>query len=39
MGWRQRFETVEPCRAIAKYAVDGNAQNLERWAAEVGETD
>lgn len=35
VDWRQRFETPEQCRRIAKIAVEANEQNLDRLAAEA----
>jgi uncharacterized protein YndB with AHSA1/START domain len=38
VGWRQLFETAAECRRIARFAVDGNEQNLDRLAAHLFET-
>lgn len=35
VDWRQRFDSPEQCRRIAKFAVEANEQNLDRLAAEV----
>ncbi len=35
VGWCQSFETADVCRRVARYAVDGNEQNLDRLAAHL----
>jgi hypothetical protein len=34
--WRQRFENAETCRAIGKFALVANEENLDRLAEEIG---
>jgi uncharacterized protein YndB with AHSA1/START domain len=36
--WRMRFESVEECERVGKYAADGNEQNLDRLAAHLAKT-
>jgi uncharacterized protein YndB with AHSA1/START domain len=35
VAWRQRFDSVEECQRIARFAVEANQQNLDRLADEV----
>lgn len=37
VGWRQRFDTAEECRRVARFAVQANEENLDRLAAQVAE--
>ncbi len=35
VDWRQRFDTADECRRIARFAVQANEENLDRLAVEV----
>ena len=35
VSWRQRFDTADECRRVARVAVQANEENLDRLAAEV----